>query len=265
MLKFFRRIRQNLLAENKFSKYLLYAIGEIFLVVVGILIALQINNWNENSKNKELQIKYLHGLISDLDYDIRAFTVGVNELDDHRKSADALLTCYKNKTSLSDEELIDHLTNLSLITQFRHRNTVMDDMKSAGRLNLILSDSTRQAVIAYYKLADGIIESNDSNNNWILTNILGSRIYTEQFDLNAIVAESNNIPQVMKSVQVISFKGLPLLNDLDHPDRDNIINLLSAKNYLEGLNLYYGTQGRDGAIALKSLLEDYLEELEPKE
>ena len=50
MIKFFRHIRQRLLSENKFSKYLLYAIGEIVLVVIGILIALQINNWNEERK-----------------------------------------------------------------------------------------------------------------------------------------------------------------------------------------------------------------------
>lgn len=50
MLRFFRRIRQSLLQENKFSKYLLYALGEILLVVIGILIALQINNWNEEQK-----------------------------------------------------------------------------------------------------------------------------------------------------------------------------------------------------------------------
>ncbi len=52
MLKFFRKIRQKLLAENKFSKYLIYAIGEIVLVVIGILIALQINNWNQKRIQK---------------------------------------------------------------------------------------------------------------------------------------------------------------------------------------------------------------------
>jgi hypothetical protein len=50
MLKFFRRIRRQLLSENQFTKYSLYAAGEIFLVVVGILIALQVNNWNERIK-----------------------------------------------------------------------------------------------------------------------------------------------------------------------------------------------------------------------
>ena len=48
-----------MLTENKFSKYLLYAIGEIVLVVIGILIALSINNWNENLKNKKLETSYL--------------------------------------------------------------------------------------------------------------------------------------------------------------------------------------------------------------
>lgn len=47
MIKFFRKIRQKLLSENKFSNYLLYAVGEIILVVIGILIALEINNWND--------------------------------------------------------------------------------------------------------------------------------------------------------------------------------------------------------------------------
>ena len=53
MIHFFRKIRQELLVKNKFSKYLLYAIGEIILVVIGILIALQINNWNIGRIEKE--------------------------------------------------------------------------------------------------------------------------------------------------------------------------------------------------------------------
>ena len=66
MIKFFRKIRQRLLSENKFSKYLMYAIGEIVLVVIGILIALSINNWNEGRKLKQLKKEYLYSLKRDL-------------------------------------------------------------------------------------------------------------------------------------------------------------------------------------------------------
>ena len=70
MIKFFRNIRQNLLSEGKTGKYLKYAIGEIALVVIGILIALQINNWNENRKDNFVELKILESLNNDLKTDI---------------------------------------------------------------------------------------------------------------------------------------------------------------------------------------------------
>lgn len=70
MIKFFRRIRQTLLSDNKFSKYFLYAIGEIILVVIGILIALQINNDNEAKNNKERFVKVLKEIRQDLETDL---------------------------------------------------------------------------------------------------------------------------------------------------------------------------------------------------
>lgn len=74
MIKFFRKIRQNLILENKTSKYFKYAIGEIILVVIGILIALQINNWNENRKKETLKSEYKIALINDYTKD----TIQVN-------------------------------------------------------------------------------------------------------------------------------------------------------------------------------------------
>jgi len=73
MIKFFRRIRQKLLRENQFSKYLLYAIGEILLVVIGILIALQINNWNEKIKTQENVQAQLTNLIGAIEGDVKSY------------------------------------------------------------------------------------------------------------------------------------------------------------------------------------------------
>ena len=73
MIKFFRKIRQNLIMESKTSKYFKYAIGEIILVVIGILIALQINNWNESRKQINTQNAIYLIVKEDLETDILEF------------------------------------------------------------------------------------------------------------------------------------------------------------------------------------------------
>jgi sensor domain CHASE-containing protein len=73
MIKFFRHIRQRLIQEKNMGKYLKYAIGEILLVVIGILIAIQINNWNENRKKQALELellKQVNSEIESLEYDV---------------------------------------------------------------------------------------------------------------------------------------------------------------------------------------------------
>ena len=69
MLKFFRQIRQQLIGQGSIKKYMLYAVGEILLVVIGILIALQINNWNEQRKNKQTEQKTLQAILNNLEED----------------------------------------------------------------------------------------------------------------------------------------------------------------------------------------------------
>lgn len=69
MIIFFQTIRQNLLMENKIGKYFKYAIGEISLVVLGILIALQLNSWKEENTEKKLVKQYISSLIEDLKSD----------------------------------------------------------------------------------------------------------------------------------------------------------------------------------------------------
>lgn len=73
MIKFFRKIRQNLVMENKTSKHFKYAIGEIVLVVIGILIALQINNWNSNRIQKANQWQLSKRLLAETKRNIKNF------------------------------------------------------------------------------------------------------------------------------------------------------------------------------------------------
>ncbi|MGK0309175.1 MAG: hypothetical protein ACI8RP_002143 [Urechidicola sp.] len=86
MIKFFRKIRYDLMEKNKTGKYLKYAIGEIILVVIGILIALQINNWNESRKQSTSEKEFITSVKNDLKQD-KAFIQLIVELIEPRTEA----------------------------------------------------------------------------------------------------------------------------------------------------------------------------------
>mgnify|MGYP000958245817 CR=1 FL=1 len=111
MIKFFRKIRRQLLTENKFTKYLLYAIGEIVLVVIGILIALQINNANEKSKSEERTKQLLVKVQQELLLNI----INANETIDYYRHRDSLVYKVVNRTvSLNDYNSNPRYFNLIL-------------------------------------------------------------------------------------------------------------------------------------------------------
>ena len=111
MIKFFRRIRQQLLSENKFSKYLLYAIGEIILVVIGILIALQINNWNAQQKEKEALMKTLSIIKNNIEDDILM-------LDSLKSKREKLIPLYKKEQLTFFDNTYDLETSMNAIYVF---------------------------------------------------------------------------------------------------------------------------------------------------
>ncbi len=91
-----------MLTENKFSKYLLYAIGEIILVVIGILFALSINNWNENKKIKSKEIKSLTELRKDLEQNLNDINANISALQGCKNSNNVILNQIENKLTYNE-------------------------------------------------------------------------------------------------------------------------------------------------------------------
>ena len=137
MIKFFRKIRQNLLSEGKTSKYLKYAIGEIVLVVVGILIALQINNWNEERKLKAIADAYVERLINDIVADTTAIHASLSIRRETIANIEAYFEHF-NTMKMSINTAIDSAINVQTeLWRYFPRNQTYEDMKSTGNLNLL--------------------------------------------------------------------------------------------------------------------------------
>ncbi len=102
MLRFFRQIRQRLLTDNKFSKYLLYAVGEILLVVIGILIALQVDNWNDERANRDKEIAVLAEIQRNLDTNVKQFSEEAKLQESIIESIDLIMEQIKNRIPYHD-------------------------------------------------------------------------------------------------------------------------------------------------------------------
>jgi hypothetical protein len=143
MIKFFRRIRQNMIKENRASKYLLYAIGEIILVVIGILIAVQINNSNIKRIDKISEIKYLNNIKLDLEKDLENLNYN---LDFRHKKLVGTKKLIEQINGLQIEDLTEltfNVLNTLYAERFRPSNVTYNDLVSSGNLNLISNDSIK--------------------------------------------------------------------------------------------------------------------------
>lgn len=151
MIKFFRRIRQKLLAENRFSKYLIYAGGEIILVVVGILIALQINNRNEENKSIERQRNYLGLVKTEMTNNQQAIRLEKEKLNE-------LLSGLQDMIKLGDQE-INEISETELSAtwvkvfsktiKFKYENGAITELISSGVLKEIKNDSIRNILASW--------------------------------------------------------------------------------------------------------------------
>lgn len=171
MIKFFRKIRKKTLTENKFSKYLLYAIGEIILVVIGILIALAINNWNENRINTGKQKDYLIGLKNDLEKQIESFNSSNRFYDFIIGNGESVLIDFSSIGKVSEIDNINIKLSYLLFTKhYPEFTTTFQELNSTGQLNLIKEKSLRSQIIKFYQNSEDYQNSVDTNTEVVFYN-----------------------------------------------------------------------------------------------
>jgi hypothetical protein len=166
MIKFFRKIRQNLLMENKTGKYLKYAVGEIVLVVIGILIALSINNWNEENKINKIRTLKLSQIESDLRTDVVSLEEGIlikeNEIATLNNYRDRLLP------SSASIDTLDKIVYTEFLGRIRigfsgFNNITYNSMIQSGELGILSDDLVKDLSNLNIRQQNSI---NSLNDHW---------------------------------------------------------------------------------------------------
>jgi len=196
MLKLLRKIRQKLFQQNKAGSYLKYAIGEIFLVVIGILIALQVNNWNEQRKDKIKSYSYLVSLSEDIDLilaDVDNSLVGAE-----RKLKNSIIV----QEALEAKQLpISKQENFDLYLKEYHQFyiTIQDartytEMMSVGEINLIENQWIRNAFSSLANNREFIMDVNRVNTDVQMQNSQFFETYVRYRFENVLTDSAVSIP-----------------------------------------------------------------------
>lgn len=173
MLRFFRQLRQSLLAENRFSKYLLYAAGEILLVVIGILIALQIDTWNSNRADRLHEGLLVKNIIQDLTDDGAMLSQLIQQAQSRQNIHIQLYDATREASAGHDGENFssEYLEFIDLVSQTwdNHKNSpqLISDLEIRNQLNKYLSN---------YQKASKYVDINNSN-------VTEAREFNKEYDI----------------------------------------------------------------------------------
>jgi hypothetical protein len=219
MVKIFRNIRKDLMKKNKFGNYLAYAVGEIILVIIGILIALAINEQSKNKENLELRNLYIIQLNDEADRNIRELTVLVNGATEMVKELDTLIQLLENKeydnTKLSLKSFVLLTSN-----KFYPIMITYENLKFSGDLKLFNDLNLRNSISETYETFYPIerFESLDHEaiaafyENFLMPNVrfrymgissenYGKEIYFENMVLSRMVTIQQNQNAYTKSIE----------------------------------------------------------------
>ena len=166
MIKFLRKIRQNLLSEGKTGKYFKYAIGEIILVVIGILIALSINNWNENRKENNALKTLTENLNNEFQKNLEELETDLTRVKNSITATNTLLSYTGSKNIEVDNTIIDSLIYYAVSNPtWNPSSYVLNDIKNSGKLSTLKNENLKLLLYDWDRLYEDILEWHTGSTN----------------------------------------------------------------------------------------------------
>jgi hypothetical protein len=230
MLKFFRKFRQKLLSENKISKYLLYAIGEIVLVVIGILIALQINNWNEQKKIQNDSVEFMGRLLVEIKINIQQTENEIQQEADQVNSTKKVLDMFHQKQQDLNARTFDSLIALILpANNIEFNSATFTEGINTGKIGAIKSNELRTALYDFVAILEETRhqESLDSQDN---LEVFSYYMY-KKFNFKNMDNEFGAYKGQLGKTKFKSFNSLTVFDDMEFE------NIMDNRFYSNNLQL----------------------------
>jgi Family of unknown function (DUF6090) len=200
MIKFFRKIRYDLMEKSKTGMYFKYAIGEIVLVVIGILIALSINNMNEQRKFNRLKTVYIERLIADLKQDTTNIRVLVEDVTNRQEIIKTVVNDidYEISTTILIKSIEDYFRRGWNMLEFTASMNTYSDLSQTGNMNVFRNTTLTKNIKQYYVNTENELKGQSINKDWIvpLDVALAKETSTFNFDPNTKELFKNDDPQI---------------------------------------------------------------------
>ncbi len=245
MIKFFRKIRQNLLTENKLSKYILYALGESILVVIGILIALQINTWNQNRLALNEERTILKNINTEFLQSRESLKGAVVEAEAASNSGKILFNLIGKERKVIKKYNIDSLFFSALEPgSFRPSENTISDLLQSGRLQILKNSNLKDLLYLWAR---------------------GMKDYESTLKRTEIKIDDELVPYLTEKY---SMKDIDMHGRLDWKvktqlsiDKLQIFKDIKFENILDDY-LYRGSGNRNNLYELEKIIEAIIKETE---
>ena len=250
MIKFFRHIRKTLIEKNNMGKYLKYAIGEILLVVIGILIALQINNWNTNRINQqketsilfELKEEYLNKL-DELNQKVSLRTIIINACGELFKYIE------EDNINISQESITKYVAYTIIPPKFDASNSVTNELLNTGNLYLIHNKELRKLVTNWESELTKMTEEEQVVQTTLIHNYypyITKKIPYKNLSIELLINNNDALQYIYKTnYGVESFNKskfnintAQLLNDIEFENQVASIQLTNLSANMQSENLH---------------------------
>jgi len=240
MINFFRKIRKQLADANKPMQYLRYALGEILLVVIGILIALSINNWNDERKLRQKERKYLLDLKTETTSNVNILKSVIGNNRENFESAKEIAYIIASKNQIIEESKFSLMNQIAFMqgVQYNPKDAIINEIISTGSLKDIHNDKIKEFVSSWY-----------SNMSTVVNQEIEISKYRQK--CTDLLVENGNLKRMFDDTDLSTYLDLKE----GYHDKGNL-SLLSSTIYENNLLLFIATSTLLNNIHYESMLKE---------